>query len=132
MDKQILRFRITDLAASVPEGVPLMWQGREYDSGPLVIRLDKSAPGPVNQGELDYSRRYAQAEFHVRLEFPELASLLEALGVDSELTQPVRAVLHSEGEILEDHSFVLSGRCDLGPHALLPAEETIARVLPGR
>ncbi len=132
MDEHLLKFRITNLAASMPEGVTIKWQGKEYDSGPLTIRLDESAANTANQGSLDYSRRHAQAEFHVRLEFAELASVLEAVGLDAELTRPVCAVLHSEGEILDDHSFALSGRCDLGPHALLPSEETMASVLPGQ
>ncbi len=131
MDDHLLKLRITNLAASVPEGVTIEWQGKEYDSGPLTIRLDESGPDSAHQGVLDYSRRHAQAEFHVRLEFPEFTSVLEAVGLDPELTRPVRAVLHSEGEILEDHSFALSGHCDLGPHALLPSEETKASVLPG-
>ena len=132
MDRDQIAFRITRLAAGVPEGVPLEWQGRHIDSGPLILELDDEAPAEGNRGTLDYPRRRAHAEFHVRLRFPELAGALEDLGVDSAFTRPVRAVLCSEGEILEDHSFLLSGRCELEPHDLFPQEETAASVLPGR
>lgn len=131
MHQDQVTFRITELAATVPDGVPIEWQGREFTSGPLEIELDHSPAAEANQGVLDYAGRRARAEFHVRLKFPEFAAELEALGVDPALSQPVRAVLRSEGEILEDHSFALSGRCELRPHELLPAHQTRAAVLPG-
>ena len=131
MNKDVMTFQITKLAASVPEGVPVEWQGKEFDSGPLAIELDENAQGRGNQGVLDYCQRRARAEYHVRLKFPELAEMLESLGVDPELTQPVRAVLRSEGEILDDHSFALSGRCELGPHGMFSSDETAVSVLPG-
>jgi hypothetical protein len=121
-------FRVTGLNACVPGGVPVVWQGRELASGPLTIELEDS---PGNRGELDYEERRARAEFHVRLGFPELAATLGELGVDPSLTAPVRAVLRSEGAILEDHSFALSGRCELAPHAMLTDQRTEAAVLPG-
>jgi len=128
MDQEQVRFRVTDLAACVPEGVPIQFQGREILSGPLSIELEEDA---ANQGVLDYSRRRAEATFHLRLAFPELAAVLEDLGVDPELTRPVRAVLRSQGEILDDHGFAFSGRCELGPHPVFPSPETEAAVLPG-
>ena len=129
--KDQVAFRIVDLAATVPEGVPIEWEGREFSSGPLMIELDDTPAPGGNEGVLDYNRRRARAEFHVRLRFPEWAAVLEVLGVDPALTQPARAVLRSEGEILEDHSFFLSGPCELRPHELLPADQTRAAVLPG-
>ncbi len=131
MDEHLVRFKITGLAAHVTEGVEILWQGKGYNSGPLTVRLNEDAAGSGNQGELNYSRGHARAEFHVRLEFPEFADMLETLGLDPELSRPICAVLHSEGEILGDHSLMLSGRCDLSSHALLPPEETRACVLPG-
>ena len=123
-----LTFRVTGLSASVPEGVPVVWQGREMASGPLTIQLEDH---PGNGGELDYSERKARATFHVRMAFPELAGALSGLGVDPSFTEPVRAVLSSQGDILDDHSFALSGRCELFPHNLTdPRSE--AAVLPGR
>ncbi len=129
MHPDIVTFQVSKLAASVAEGVSIEWQGQEFNSGPLTIELDETATHSV--GMLDYSRRRAEAEFHVQLAFPDLVSMLEPLGVDPELTRPVRAVLHSEGEILDDHSFALSGRCKLAPHEILSSEETLASVLPG-
>lgn len=131
MNRNLVAFQITRLAASVAEGVPVEWQGKKFNSGPLTIELDETAPERGNEGVLDYSCRRARAKFHVRLKFPEFASMLESLGVDSELTRPVCAVLYSEGEIREDHSFVLSGRCKLSPHQMLSSEETVASILPG-
>ena len=55
----------------------------------------------------------------------------ESLGLDRELTQPIHAVIRSEGEILDDHSFALDGSSNLGPHTLFPSGETRAAVLPG-
>ncbi|MBI3697172.1 MAG: hypothetical protein HY238_20345 [Acidobacteria bacterium] len=120
-------FRVTALEAGVPEGVPIEWQGRELASGPLTIELDEDSQ--ASRGALDYSRRRAQAEFHVRLKFPEFAAMLADLGIDPALGEPVRAVLRSEGEILDDHGFALSGRCELRPHELL--DHASAAVLPG-
>jgi hypothetical protein len=131
MSQDTLKFRVAKLSALVPEGVPVLWQGKELSSGPLSIELDQSPDTPESHGELDYARDRAWAEFHVRVSFPELAELLESTGVDAELTKPVSAVLRSEGDILEDHSFALSGGCDLQDHCLFPRESTAASVLPG-
>lgn len=122
-------FRVSRLNATVPEGVPIRWQGKDIASGPLAIELDSARE---SRGALDYSSGRAAAEFHVRLSFPELASLLEDAGVDPELTRPVFAVLRSAGDILPDHSFALSGVCRLSPHELFPPNESRACVLPGR
>ena len=121
-----VRIHVTDLFAEVPAGVPIEWQGRRMNSGPLRIELDEPS-----SGVLDYDRQEAKIEFHVRVRFPELADLLASMGVSSELAQPVRAVLRSEGKILDDHSFALSGTSELRPHAMLVDEETTACVLPG-
>lgn len=132
MNPDILHVRITSLAARVPEGVPVEWQGREFTSGPLLIELNDEPHEHGNQGCLNYSASRAYAEFNVLLKFPEFAGMLQSLGVDSTLTQPVRAVLRSEGEILEDHSFAFSGHCELRPHALFWPEDAGGAVLPGR
>jgi hypothetical protein len=132
MNDDVVKFAVTRLAAAVPEGVPITWRGRELGSGPLAIELCPREDGSGNRGVLDYANRRAWAEFHVRLSFPELAETLGALGVDPALTRPVEAVLRSEGDILDDHGFALSGACDLLPHDLLPKERTRAAVLPGQ
>jgi hypothetical protein len=106
------------------------WAGRKYNPGPVYIELDRKA-GTGNAGLLDYHSRRARAEFHVLLSFPEFAMTLNELEADPELTRPLSAIVCSQGEILGDHSFVLSGRCDLGENALLPPAETEAFILPG-
>jgi hypothetical protein len=131
MSHDLVRFHVSNLTASVPEGLTIHWRGREFASGPLTVELDQEGYHGSSHGVLDYSRRRAQAEFHVQLMFPQFAEELGGLGVDVELTRPVRAVLRSEGAILDDHSFNLSGACDIHPHALLPRGKTAATVLPG-
>jgi hypothetical protein len=126
----LLKFSIANFEARVADTISIAWEGKEFDPGPLNLELD-STSGICNDGVLDYTFGRAQAAFNVLLTFPEFASTLEAIGVDPELTRPVRAVIRSEGNILSDHSFVLSGPCDVLPHALLKAEETRASVLPG-
>jgi hypothetical protein len=132
MENHLLRFAVTHLAATVPDGVSITWRGRQFASGPLDIELASGEDDTSNQGVLDYASRRARAEFRVRLHFPELAGLLADLGVEDSLTRPVEAVLRSEGDILDDHSFALSGVCELEPHGLLPREATTAGVLSGR
>jgi hypothetical protein len=126
-----VNIKITRLEAEVVEPISLRWRGKEIDAGPITVGLEESPSQTANQGVLDYGRSRARVEFHVCLSFPELASPLESLGVDEGLTRPLSAVIRSEGEILDDHSLMLSGECDIGPHALFPAEETRASVLPG-
>lgn len=128
MSYESVPFQVTHLAASVPQGVPIAWQGRNFSSGPLTVSLDE---GDRSQGVLDYENRQAHAEFRIKMEFPEFADLLEGLGVDRSLASPVYAVLRSQGDILDDHGFALSGSCDLSAHALFPSECTSAGVLPG-
>jgi hypothetical protein len=131
MKQDRVRFHISSLAATAPEGVLIEWQGREFHSGPLVIDLEESGEPGGNEGVLDYLQRQARAEFHVCLSFPELARMLRDLGADPALAEPVRAVLRSQGEILDDHAFALSGRCELRPHPLFAPGETRAEVLAG-
>jgi len=125
-----VEFKVTDLSAEVREGIPIMWQETMLQSGPLVIELDESSEGG-NRGTLNYDRREAKVEFNVRVRFPELADLLDSIGVSPEMTQPVRAVLRSEGKILDDHSFALSGSSEMRPHAMFLPEKVTACVLPG-
>lgn len=128
MSYERVPFQVTQLTASVPQGVPIEWQGRTFSSGPLTVTLDDSCR---SLGVLDYEDRHAEAEFRIKMEFPEFADLLESLGVDRSLASPVYAVLRSQGDILDDHGFALSGSCDLSAHPLFPRECTSAGVLPG-
>lgn len=135
---ELLPVQVARLEASIPEGVPIRWQGREFQSGPLKATLvgEPAGAGPSG-GVLNYGQRKAQLEFHVKLEFPEFAEMLADMGVDAAFTAPVRATIRSAGEILEDHGFALSGRCDVLPHGLFadPArpdcEHAAAQMLPG-
>src|SRR5262245_5870581 len=111
-------FRITALHASVPDGVPIEWMGKELSSGPLLIELREGPGVDESRGQLDYACQQAHAEFHVRVEMPKLMDLLQTLGVDPSLTEPVNAVVRSEGKILDDHSFNLVGACWMEPHKL--------------
>lgn len=129
MNTNRIDFRVSRLSATVPEGVPVRWQGKEFSTGPLEIELDFA---DESRGTLDYAAGRASGEFRVRLTFPEFAALLEDVGVDPELTRPIGAILRSEGDILPDHSFALAGMCELAPHELFPPDESAARVLPGR
>jgi hypothetical protein len=122
-------FRVTALHASVAEGVPLEWLGKQLHSGPLWIELEEDAGVEESRGELDYAQGRAAAEFHVRVAMPELTELLQTLGVRAELLKPIRAIVQSEGRILEDHSFNLIGTCRMEPHDLFNGAE--ARMLPG-
>ena len=124
----VLKFSITNLRARVIENVNIEWRGKEFDAGPLDIEIDDTVP---SGGMLNYAARRAEAEFHVLLTFREFADTLEQLGADAELTEPVHAVINSAGEIHENHSFILNGRCDIEPHALLNPEGTKAFILPG-
>jgi hypothetical protein len=126
MSVERMPFQVTALHATVPEGVPIQWMGKELPSGQLLIELQK---GSKSVGELDYTRRRAQAEFHVRVEMPELVELLQDLGVDPELTKPAYAVVRSEGTILHNHSFNLVGACRIEPHELFDGAQ--AAMLPG-
>ena len=120
-------FQVTRMAACVPAGVPLEWQGQTYSSGPLVLELDHDES---SHGQLDYSAARAQAEFRVKLSFPEFSQTLRDLGADASLAEPIRATLRSEGPILADHSFALRGVCRLVSHPLFGGG-TAASVLPG-
>lgn len=120
-------FQVTRMAAHVPTGVPLEWQGQTYPSGPLVLELDLDYHSHCR---LDYGAWRAAAEFHVKLSFPEFAQTLRELGVDGSLAEPILATLCSEGAILPDHSFALSGVCRLAAHSLFGGD-TAASILPG-
>ena len=128
----LIPVQVFRLEAAIPEGIPVRWQGKELRSGPLKATLDSPSGGV-----LDYTRRKAQLNFHVKLEFPEFAETLMGLGVNASLTEPVRATIESAGEILEDHGFALNGPCNIHPHSLFAdpsrpdQEHAAAQMLPG-
>jgi hypothetical protein len=125
-------FGITRMNATIPEGIDLVWNGCTINSGPLQVDLDDEANSEGdNRGELDYERNVARARFNVRIDLSGITKLL-ARAAYCEPHKPIRAVLHSEGVITEDHNFGLSGPMEFHPHPLFGAEGVSAAVLPGR
>jgi hypothetical protein len=128
MDQQRLHFHVSDFVATVPDGIDIEWQGKTFPSGPLLFDLDQTVEG---RGVLDYAASRARVQFPVIMRFPEFADMLTSIGMDPRLSEPVRGLLTSEGDILEDHSFRLGGESELQTHELFPQDQTSARVLPG-
>jgi hypothetical protein len=125
-------FDITRMDATIPEGIDFVWNGCTINSGPLRVQLDDQARAEGdNRGELDYETNMARARFNVRIDFSSVAKLL-ASATDCELVEPVRAVLHSEGVITEDHNFGFSGPMEIHPHRVFSGEGVSAAILPGR
>lgn len=125
-------FGITKMDATIPEGIDLVWNGRTINSGPLQVLLDDQAHAEGdNRGELDYESNVARARFNLRVDVSGLVKLL-ARAAFCEPVEPVRAVLHSEGVVTEDHNFGLSGPMEVQPHPLFGAKGVSAAVLPGR
>lgn len=115
-----LPFNVAALNVTVEEGVKINWQGREIDSGRLTIKL--GAPGSA--GVIDYDTGKVNVEFRVRIAFEELSEILNDMGADSSITEPVDAVITSEGSVFDDHSLRLSGRAKLAYHRLFDPTET--------
>ena len=125
MPKQALPFNVTGLDVRVEEGFKLTWQGREIDSGPVIVSL--GAPGSC--GVIDYEAGKVNVEFRVVISFPELSEILADLGADTAITAPVDAIIRSEGVVFEDHSFRLSGKGEISPHRLFDRAETKLEIL---
>jgi hypothetical protein len=123
---------ITNMDAIITEGIDVLWNGCTVNSGPLQIYLDDKARGEDdNRGELDYEKNLARARFNVVIDFIGIRRLLAGAAY-CEPMPPIRAVVHSEGVITEDHNFGLSGPMEILPHPLFGAEGVSALVLPGR
>jgi len=130
--KATVPFKVTKMDATIPEGIDLVWNGCTINSGPLQVQLDNLARAEGdNCGELDYETNVARARFNVKIDLSGVATLL-AGAAHCEPMQPIRAVLHSEGVITEDHNFGLSGPMEVHDHPLLGAEGLVGAVLPGR
>jgi hypothetical protein len=109
----------------VPEGFKLIWQGREMDSGPVVVSL--GAPGSC--GVIDYEAGKVNVEFRVKIAFPELSEILSEMGADAGITAPVEAIIRSHGIVFEDHSFRLAGEGEIIEHRLFDRFETKLDIL---
>jgi len=128
----IVPFAITKMDATIPEGIDLLWNGTTINSGPLQVQLDDQAHAEGdNRGELDYESNVARARFNVRVDLSGLVKLL-ARAAYCEPIEPIRAVLHSEGVVTEDHNFGLSGPMEVRPHPFFGADGFPALILPGR
>ena len=123
---------ITKMDATIPEGFDFLWNGCAVNSGPLHIHLDDQARGQDdNRGELDYEKNVARARLHLVIDLIGIPNLL-ARAANWAPMPPIRAVVHTEGVIIEDHNFGLSGPMEVHDHPLFGAEGLVAAVLPGR
>lgn len=125
-------FDITEMDATIPEGIDLVWNGCRINSGPLHIQLDDQAHAEGdNRGEIDYETNFARARFNLKIDLAGVAKLL-AQAADGDPIEPIRAVLHSEGVVTEDHNFGLSGPMLFQPNSFIGPEGISATVIPGR
>jgi hypothetical protein len=120
MSTDQLRFIVTGLDIDIVETVPIQWQGREIDSGPIHIGL--GAPG--SSGIIDYEAGTVEVEFRSRISFPELAEALEDLGADPSVYAPVDMVIRSRGAVLDGHYLRLAGAGTIESHRLFDPKQT--------
>ena len=121
---------ITKMDATIPEGFDFLWNGFRVNSGPLRVHLDDKSRGESdNRGVLDYEKNVARAQLHVVIDLSGIARLLARAA--GEAMQPLRAVMHAEGAIVENHNFGLSGPMEFSPHPLFGPEGVSVLVLPG-
>jgi hypothetical protein len=123
-------FRVTQLEARVPDGLPFVWHGLEVSTGPLAFELDEKAE---SMGVMDYGRGLFAVEYNVRLHSTAFTATFCALGVDPRMVSPVRVKLRAEGEILPDHSFTggLRGQCQVEHwDCSVPASKFAAKSCP--
>jgi hypothetical protein len=125
MSSSRLPFNVTGLDVWVEEGVKLVWQGREIDSGRLTITLGE----PGSSGTVDYETGKVDVEFRVLISFPELSEILSDMGAEPEMVAPVNAIIRSQGAVFDDHSFRLAGKGILGEHRLFNPDETRIEIL---
>ncbi len=124
IDTSRLAFNVMALDVTIEEGVKLRWQGRDLDSGPLIISLGK----PGSCGVIDYETGEVNVEFRVQIEFPELADILNDLGADPAVTAPIDGIIRSRGSVFDDHSLRLSGKGELEEHRLFNTAETLIEI----
>jgi hypothetical protein len=120
MSTNRLDFEVTGMDIDIVETIPIKWQGREIDSGPIHISL--GAPGSC--GVIDYEAGTVEVEFRSQIQFPELAEALEDLGADPSVYAPVQMVIRSKGSVLDGHCLRLAGKGTVGSHRLFSPDET--------
>jgi len=116
----LLHFDVTALDVTIEQGVAIVWQGREIDSGRVTIALGESG----SRGTINYLTGEVDVEFRVRIRFDELCETLSDLGADPELVKPLDAIIRSRGSVFDDHSLRLAGRGEVGEHQLFDREQT--------
>lgn len=123
MDLSRLDFDVTAFDVRIDEGIRMKWDGRDIESGPLVVSLGEPGSG----GVIDYKANLVKVEFRMKIVFEELAEVFEDIGADPELAAPIRGVVRSEGVVFDfEHSLRLCGRAELAPHRLFdPAQTSI-------
>jgi hypothetical protein len=125
MNENIQDFVVAGLNVTIHEGVPLKWQGREVNSGPLTITL--GAPGSA--GAINYETGKVNVEFRIQIKFPELAEILDDMGTEPDITAPIVGVVRSQGSVFNDHSLRLAGKAELAEHRLFDPAETKIEIL---
>ncbi len=115
-----LQFDVTGMDIDIVETVPIKWQGREIDSGPIHISLGE----PGSHGVIDYDAGTVEVEFRSQVSFPELTETLEELGADPSVYAPVKMVIRSSGSVLDGHCLRLAGKGILAQHRLFNPEQT--------
>lgn len=120
MSTDQLEFNVTGMDIDIVETIPVKWQGREIDSGPIHIGL--GAPG--SHGIIDYEAGTVEVEFRSKIEFPELAESLEELGAEPSVYAPVSMVIRSGGAVLDGHCLRLAGKGTIDEHVLFDPEQT--------
>ena len=118
-----LDFDVTAFDVRIAEGIKMKWDGRDIESGPLVVSLGEPGSG----GFIDYQANLVKVEFRMKIVFEELVETLEDIAADPELAAPLRGVVRSEGVVFDlEHSLRLRGRAELAPHRLFdPAQTSI-------
>jgi hypothetical protein len=119
-DTERLEFNVTGIDIDIVETIPIKWQGREIDSGPIHIGLGE----PGSRGVIDYVAGTVEVEFRSQISFPELAEALEDLGADPSVYAPVNMVIRSKGNVLEGHCLRLAGKGIIDSHRLFNPDET--------
>jgi len=116
----LLRFDVVALEVTIEEGVKIVWEGREIDSGPVAITLGQ----PGSNGTINYLTGEVDVEFRVRIRFDELCEALSAMGADPDMTRPLDAVIRSHGSVFDDHSLRLAGHGEVAEHRLFDPDQT--------
>src|SRR5262249_8713509 len=93
MNLSTFHFDVTAFDVRIGEGIKMKWDGRDIESGPIVVSLGE----PGSSGFIDYDANVVKVEFRMKIVFEEFAETLEDIGADPELAAPLRGIVRSEG-----------------------------------